>query len=214
MVRLSVLVCLSLALPVVRAQNYAVAKILGSVPGSAIEGTVTFEQDASAPATGVTEQPPMTVTYDIKNLPSNSPPLGFGFHVHQYGDTRITDKLTTMAAHFVPFMMCDDPTDAACKAMIENDSVHGMPPSTRRQPGDMGNIPCPDALVGCDDTSAGGDVSGTLVIGQQKMSLTDSMRSIVGRVIVIHSGTAPHPNPNPPANRNLKQDLGRTTPQP
>ena len=58
MVRLSVLVCLSLALPVVRAQNYAVAKILGSVAGSAIEGTVTFEQDISAPESGVTEQPP------------------------------------------------------------------------------------------------------------------------------------------------------------
>ena len=208
MVRLSVLVWLSLALPVVRAQkNYAVAKVLGSAAGSSITGTVKFEQDASA-ALG-----DMTVTYSITGLPP-SPPNGFGFHVHQYGDTRITDKLTTMAAHFVPFMMCDDPTDAVCKAMIENDSVHGMPPSTRRQPGDMGNIPCPDALVGCDDTSAGGDVLGTLVIGQQKMSLTDSMRSIVGRVIVIHSGTAPHPNPNPPANRNLKQNLGGTTPQP
>ena len=193
MVRLSVLVCLSLALPVVRAQNYAVAKILGSVAGSAIEGTVTFEQDISAPESGVTEQPPMTVTYDIKNLPSNSPPLGFGFHVHQYGDTRITDKLTTMAAHFVPFMICEDPQDTTC----QDDAVHGMPPSTRRQPGDMGNIPCdPDVFDGCTDTSAGGVVSGTLVIGQGKMSLTDSMRSIVGRVIVIHS----------------QQDLGGTTP--
>ena len=204
MVRLSVLVCLSLALPVVRAQkNYAVAKVLGSAAGSSITGTVKFEQDASA-ALG-----DMTVTYDIKNMPP-SPPQGFGFHVHQYGDTRITDKLTTMAAHFVPFMICEDPDDTTC----QDDAVHGLPPNSRRQPGDMGNIPCPDALVGCDDTSAGGDVSGTLVIGQQKMSLTDSMRSIVGRVIVIHSGTAPHPNPNPPANRNLKQNLGGTTPQP
>ena len=190
MVRLSVLVCLSLALPVVRAQNYAVAKILGSAANSPIAGTVTFEQDASAPLGA------MTVKYSISGLPP-SPPQGFGFHVHQYGDTRITDKLTTMAAHFVPFMMCDDPTDADCKAMIENDSVHGMPPSPRRQPGDMGNIPCDeDAFDGCSDTSAGGVVSGTLVIGQGKMSLTDSMRSIVGRVIVIHS----------------QQDLGGTTP--
>ena len=202
MVRLSVLVCLSLALPVVRAQNYAVAKILGSVPGSAIEGTVTFEQAASAPATGVTEQPPMTVTYDIKNLPSNSPPLGFGFHVHQYGDTRITDKLTTMAAHFVPFMICEDPQDTTCR----DDAVHGMPPSTRRQPGDMGNI---EVTGGAAVSPAGG-----LTIGQGKMSLVHEMRSIVGRVIVIHSKTAPHPNPNRPAHRNLKQDLGGTTPYP
>ena len=199
MVRLSVLVCLSLALPVVRAQNYAVAKILGSVPGSAIEGTVTFEQAASAPATGVTEQPPMTVTYDIKNLPSNSPPLGFGFHVHQYGDTRITDKLTTMAAHFVPFMICEDPDDTTC----QDDAVHGLPPNSRRQPGDMGNIVAENSVA-----------KGTLTIGQGKMSLVHEMRSIVGRVIVIHSKTAPHPNPNRPAHRNLKQDLGGTTPQP
>ena len=197
MVRLSVLVCLSLALPVVRAQNYAVAKILGSVPGSAIEGTVTFEQAASAPATGVTEQPPMTVTYDIKNLPSNSPPLGFGFHVHQYGDTRITDKLTTMAAHFVPFMICEDPEDTTC----QDDAVHGLPPNSRRQPGDMGNIVAENSVA-----------KGTLTIGQGKMSLVHEMRSIIGRVIVIHSKTAPHPNPNRPTHRNLKQDLGGTTP--
>ena len=52
---------------------------------------------------------------------------------------------------------------------------------------------------------------GTLTIGQGKMSLVHEMRSIVGRVIVIHSKTAPHPNPNRPAHRNLKQDLGGTT---
>jgi Cu/Zn superoxide dismutase len=187
MVRLiSVLVCLSLALPVVRAQNYAVAEILGSAANSPIKGKVTFEQDASAPLGD------MTVTYSITGLPP-SPPKGFGFHVHQFGDTRITDTLETMAAHFVPFMMCDNPTDDACKAMIENDSVHGMPgmaPLQRRQPGDMGNIPCdPNIFAECTDTSAGGVVSGTLVIGQGKMSLTDPMRSIVGRVIVIHSKT-------------------------
>ena len=192
MVRLSVLVCLSLALPVVRAQNYAVAKILGSAAGSPIDGYVKFEQDASA-ALG-----DMTVTYSITGLPP-SPPNGFGFHVHQYGDTRITDKLTTMAAHFVPFMICEDPDDTTC----QDDAVHGLPPNSRRQPGDMGNIVAENSVA-----------KGTLTIGQGKMSLVHEMRSIVGRVIVIHSKTAPHPNPNRPAHRNLKQDLGGTTPYP
>jgi len=212
MVRLSVLVCLSLALPVVRAQNYAVAKILGSVAGSSIAGTVKFEQDASAPLGD------MTVTYNIENLPSNSPKLGFGFHVHQYGDTRITDKLTTMSAHFVPFQICDTPKEddmtqeeweeamERARAECEKDSTHGLPPNPTRQPGDMGNIVAENSVA-----------KGTLTIGQGKMSLVHDMRSIVGRVIVIHSKTAPHPNPNPPLNRNCnrnpKQDLGGTTPQ-
>ena len=170
MVRLSVLVCLSLALPVVRAQNYAVAKILGSAAGSSITGTVTFEQAASAPLGD------MTVTYNIENMPP-SPPQGFGFHVHQYGDTRNTTHLTTMAAHFVPFMVCDDPTDQTCKKLIEDDSVHGMPgmqPLQRRQPGDMGNIPCdPNVFAGCTPATdaANGQVKGTLTIGEGKMRL-------------------------------------------
>ena len=175
MVRLSVLVWLSLALPVVRAQkNYAVAKVLGSAAGSPIDGYVKFEQDAGAPLGD------MTVTYKITSLPDDGPK---GFHVHQYGDTRNTTHLTTMAAHFVPFMICEDPQDTTC----QDDAVHGMPPSPRRQPGDMGNIEV-----------TGGAAEGTLTLGQGKMSLTDSMRSIVGRVVVIHS----------------KQDLGGTIPQP
>ena len=77
--------------------------------------------------------------------------------------------------------------------------MHGFPPSTIRQPGDMGNIVAENSVA-----------KGTLTIGQGKMSLVHEMRSIVGRVIVIHSKTAPHPNPNRPAHRNLKQDLGGT----
>ena len=147
MVRLSVLVCLSLALPVVRAQNYAVAKIRGTAAGPDIAGTVTFEQDASAPLGD------MTVTYSITGLPDGRP-KGFGFHVHQFGDTRITDTLETMAAHFVPFMICDYPLDTTC----QDDAVHGLPPNTKRQPGDMGNIVANDSVA-----------AGTLTLGQGKM---------------------------------------------
>ena len=149
MVRLSVLVCLSLALPVVRAQkNYAVANIRGTAAGPDIAGTVTFEQDASA------AEGDMTVTYSITGLPDGRPE-GFGFHVHQFGDTRITDDLSTMAAHFVPFMICDEPlVDITC----QDDAVHGLPPNTKRQPGDMGNI-----------NAADGVAAGTLTLGERKM---------------------------------------------
>lgn len=175
MIRLSVSICLSLALPVALSQNYAVASIRGAADGSSISGTVTFEQSESDPLGD------MTVTYNIKGMDAGLK----GFHVHQFGDTR-GDNLTTMAAHFVPFCLPPemDPTtgEPPAGASCQDDSVHGLPPNglpaphgLRRQPGDMGNI---DVVDG---------VKTTLTIGQEKMSLTDSMRSIVGRSIVIHS---------------------------
>ena len=166
--RLSVSVCLSLALPVALAQNYAVANIRGAVDGSTISGTVKFTQ--SAPLGD------MTVEYAITGMPAGLK----GFHVHQFGDTRVTDTLKTMDAHFVPFCippMIDETTgEPPPGASCQDDSVHGMPPSLLRQPGDMGNI------------NVENNGAGTLTIGQAKMSLSDSTRSIVGRSIVIHSG--------------------------
>ena len=178
MIRLSVSICLSLALPVALSQNYAVASIRGAADGSSISGTVKFEQSESAPLGD------MTVTYNITGLPAGQK----GFHVHQFGDTRVTDTLATMDAHFVPFCLPPemDPTTGEPPAGgCEDDSVHGLPPSPRRQPGDMGNI----------EADNNGVAAATDTIGQGKMSLTDSMRSIVGRVVVIHS----------------KQDIGGTT---
>ena len=167
MSRLSVSVCLSLALPVALAQNYAVANIRGAVDGSTISGTVTFEQSASDPLGD------MTVSYSINGMDAGLK----GLHVHQFGDTRGAN-LTTMAAHFVPFCIPPEMVDGVPPAGgCEDDSVHGLPPSVKRQPGDMGNIVVVDGVA-----------EATLTIGQGKMSLTDSMRSIVGRSIVIHSG--------------------------
>ena len=49
---------------------------------------------------------------------------------------------------------------------------------------------------------AGGVVAQTLVLGQQKMSLKDGLRSIVGRAVLVHSreddGTQPYGNAGPP----------------
>ena len=167
MSRLSVSVCLSLALPVALAQNYAVANIRGAADGSSIKGTITFEQSASDPLGD------MTVSYSINGMDAGLK----GLHVHQFGDTRGAN-LTTMAAHFVPFCIPPEMVDGVPPAGgCEDDSVHGLPPSVKRQPGDMGNIDVVDGVA-----------EATLTIGQGKMSLTDSMRSIVGRSIVIHSG--------------------------
>lgn len=171
MIRLSVSLCLPLALPVALAQNYAVASIRGAADGSSILGTVKFEQSESAPLGDI------TVTYSITGLPAGQK----GFHVHQFGDTRVTDTLATMDAHFVPFCIPPemDPTtgEPPAGASCQDDSVHGLPPSPKRQPGDMGNI----------EADNNGVAAATETIGQGKMSLTDSMRSIVGRVVVIHS---------------------------
>lgn len=157
--------------------NTAVAKMRGARVGTddAIAGTVTFEQSTADPLGDI------TVTVALTGM---TPGQTHGFHVHQFGDTRVTDALDTMSAHFVPYCMPpeadEDCTIEDCKITggCADDQVHGLPPSPQRQPGDMGNI-----IVEADGT-----VTGALpnCCGQQKMSLTDPLRSIVGRVVVIH----------------------------
>jgi len=153
-----------------------------------VSGTVTFEQaedDSLAP---------MTVTVNINGL---SPGL-HGFHVHQFGDVREVSDLSTMGAHFVPF--CIPPeiqpgvTDLTNGCI--NDQKHGWPPSEIRQPGDMGNI----------TVTAAGTVTQVLTIGQRKMSLTDSLRSIIGRVVVVH--TSRDDGSQPYGNAGLPQAYG------
>jgi len=145
-----------------------------------VDGTVKFEQSADDPLGDV------TVTVDIKNLA----PGVHGFHVHQFGDTRSTSDLSTLGAHFVPYCTPPDIVDEDTQAddPCSKDQQHGnnldgpgaergWPPSEVRQPGDMGNI-----TVGADGT-----VRTTLVLGQQKMSLSDRLKSIIGRTVVVHA---------------------------
>ena len=220
---------LGLALPAA-AQNFAIAQIKGAqiADGTgakwaggyrSVTGHVKFEQAAD------NELGDVTVTYEIDGLPAGT----YGFHVHQYGDTRITYNLASMAAHFVPTCVPPDigedgnapaVTEAACGAAATRscecdqvrspphaapldgpteltsgcavcDQRHGLPPSSIRQPGDMGNL-----------VSTGGVTSGSITLGQEKMSLTDSLRSVVGRVVVIHSneddGSQPYGNAGAP----------------
>ena len=182
--RATVLSCL-LLLPLVAAINVAVANIRGSTTVTPVSGWVRFEQDETDPLADV------TVRINVTGLPAGE----HGFHVHQYGDVRSTSDLSTMAAHFVPF--CIPPEVAPGggtqqEGGCEQDQRHGIPPSVTRQPGDMGNI-----VVGASRT-----VQQTLTIGQQKMSLSHELRSIVGRTVVFHSlrddGSQPYGNAGAP----------------
>ena len=101
-----------------------------------------------------------------------------------------------MAAHFVPqcaFEIVVNPDGSVSENKpCKNDQKHGLPPSIVRQPGDMGNL---------DVTSTGASTT-TVAIGQKKMSLSDSLRSIIGRTVLIHAnvddGTHPYGNAGPP----------------
>jgi len=168
------------------AVNVAIANIRGSTGAIPVSGFVRFEQPEDDPLADV------TVTISVTGLTAGE----HGFHVHQFGDVRSTTDLSSMAAHFVPF--CIPPEINITSGELEgadcaSDQVHGFPPSRSRQPGDMGNVTA---------TGAAGAVQRTLVIGQQKMSLTHPLRSIVGRVVVFHSlpddGTQPYGNAGVP----------------
>ena len=134
---------LGLALPAA-AQNFAIAEIKGAQIADAtgakwaggyqsVTGYVKFEQAAGE----ANSLAPVTVTYEISGLPAGT----YGFHVHQYGDTRITYNLASMAAHFVPTCVPPDigedgsatspVTEAACGAATtrgcECDQVRSPP---------------------------------------------------------------------------------------
>jgi len=173
---------------------YAVAKMASTTPGGSVTGTVTFEQDETD------ELADTTVTWDMTGLAPNGE---HGFHVHQYGDTRVTETLVSMAAHFVPF--CDPPKyiedDEGNEELVggcANDQKHGLPEDPPneagenvRHPGDMGNIEI-----------VAGATSGTKTIGNAKMSLRHTLRSIIGRVVVVHElrddGGQPYGNAGSP----------------
>ena len=157
----------------------AVARLEGSSAAYAgVSGFVTFEQ--AAPLGDVT----------VRIAASGLRPGLHGFHVHQYGDVRDVSSFGSMGYHFVPFCVPPETViDSSTGAVLqnatggcENDQVHGLPPSVRRQPGDMGNL-----RIGADGQPAASSI--TLRIGQGKMSLTDKLRSIVGRTLVVHQQT-------------------------
>lgn len=110
-----------------------------------------------------------------------------GLHVHQSGDSTDTLTMNTLGVHFMP-LCTETPVGALnfdsaiggitrqISSSCQDDQIHGYPPAIQRQPGDMGNITVNDV----------GLVQETKILGQGKMSLTDPLRSIVGRAVVIH----------------------------
>jgi Cu-Zn family superoxide dismutase len=163
----------------------AIARVHGATGiDSNVFGSVIFEQQ--------TALGDVTVRVEIEGLR----PGFHGFHVHQYGDVRSTSDLTTISAHFVPY--CAPPNIDENGQQVggcEEDQVHGLPPNATRQPGDMGNLE-----VGPDGSLT--QASRVLTIGQSKMSLSDPLRSIIGRTILIHAerddGSQPYGNAGGP----------------
>lgn len=121
-----------------------------------ISGYVDFEE---------TSDLTVAVSASITGLAAGS----YGFHVHEYGDIResIADHV---GSHFVP--VCQNVSSVQCA----KDTTHGLPPSEYRMAGDMGNIV---------STGSGAAVYSE-TLGQDKMSLNDTRKSILGRALAIH----------------------------
>ena len=158
-----------------------------------LSGYVTFHHvDGTNPLSGV--------VVDVSML-SGVPPGRHGFHIHQFGDSTSAE---TVGGHFIPLcgfrraraldgdadVTNPSPTlecgsDAAGRKCA-CDEIHGFPPSTKRMPGDMGNLDCAadGTCVLCfeDETVAlNNGCSTKKTLGQEKMSLSYDLRSIIGR---------------------------------
>jgi len=176
--------------PAVAAQDNSVVAVMSASEGYSgkVTGTVRFSQKADDPLADV------NVEVNIAGLREGL----HGFHVHQNGDTRVTSSFDTMDYHFVP--ICLPPplayNDVGVMEIGDDwctqDQTHGYPPSIYRQPGDMGNISVADD----------GTCVTSFTLGQQKMSLSDPLRSIVGRSVVVHTavdnGEQPYGGAGPP----------------
>jgi len=133
-----------------------------------VSGTIRFEQ--------IDNSDQVTVEIDVTGIAAGS----HGFHIHEFGDETMGGR--RLGLHYVK--QCFNSSDPECM----KDSIHGLPPNEIRQTGDMGNIVADENC----------NIKRTVVIGQDKLSLTDPIKSIVGRAVNIHSdeddGTAPFGN--------------------
>jgi Cu-Zn family superoxide dismutase len=95
----------------------------------------------------------INIILNLKGLPPNSK---HGFHVHEAGD--LTDKCTSMCAHFNPY-----------------DTTHGCPGMSKRHVGDLGNI----------KTNSKGEAKYTF--SDNMIKLRGSKCNILGRGLIIHA---------------------------
>ena len=162
-------------------------------------GYVTFKQVSATSLAG-------GVTVDVSQL-TGVPAGRHGFHIHQFGDSSSSEKV---GGHFVPLCsmrraLDDTPITGGeiltCGAAALNrdckcDEIHGFPPSAKRMPGDLGNLDCTaDGCLLCftGDTRQSG-CAAVKTLEQEKMSLSDVLRSVVGRSIAIHKRPDTTPN--------------------
>jgi Cu/Zn superoxide dismutase len=115
-------------------------------------------------------------------------PGAHGFHIHQFGDFRGAG-FESVGYHFAP--ICNPPKDPTVENPCKGDDTHGLPPSPIRHPGDMGSV----------TADAQGKVTNLkLTLGEGKLSLDDTIKSIIGRTVTIHANEdngktdAGHPN--------------------
>ena len=109
-----------------------------------VKGTVKFTEDLTKNI--------VKIDLNITGLRPNSL---HGFHVHEAGD--LTDKCTSMCAHFNPFK-----------------KTHGCPGMTKRHVGDLGNI----------KTNGKGEAKYTFYDNLIKLRRNKS--NIIGRGLIIH----------------------------
>lgn len=110
-----------------------------------ITGTVKFTEDLG--------NNDVKIDLNLRGLP----PLSLhGFHVHEAGD--LTDKCTSMCAHFNPY-----------------GSTHGCPGMNERHVGDLGNI----------KTNAKGEAKYTFY--DNMIKLRGAKCNILGRGLIIHA---------------------------
>jgi Cu-Zn family superoxide dismutase len=87
-----------------------------------------------------------------------------GFHIHQYGDLRLTDTGNSTGGHYNPFSV-----------------NHGIPPYEIRHLGDMGNL-----YYSINATTMGYSYNFSINGNAPVISLTGT-NNVIGRAIVIHS---------------------------
>jgi len=109
-----------------------------------IKGTVKFTEDFSNKR--------IIIELNITGLKPNSL---HGFHVHEAGD--LTDKCTSMCAHFNPF-----------------NTTHGCPGMKKRHVGDLGNI----------NTNNKGEAK--YIFYDNVIKLRGNKSNIIGRGLIIH----------------------------
>jgi Cu-Zn family superoxide dismutase len=111
---------------------------------SAVKGTVKFSEES--------KENRIKIELNITGL---KPKSKHGFHVHEAGD--LTDKCTSMCAHFNPF-----------------GKNHGCPGSKERHVGDLGNIV----------TNSKGEAK--YVFYDNVIKLRGTKCNIIGRGLIIH----------------------------